>query len=206
MARGNSRAQSELPSGFEASKEDIRAYGIAERKERDRQALQRTASRIGNGVVGNGTFKDGKLTLSQEDIKYLVENMIGPKNEIADLYDEGRVVNYRFVVEKNESLPFYPENTDKLDANDMAGYFDSTAFKLEPREYAKESNSGSEYNPGSEFVEVDVEQLQVDYKTYLGVDLDDDSAQRLGAALKEALGESIEQWAEYMEDRRRGFR
>ena len=167
-------------------------------------ALERTKTRLGNGDVGNGVLANGKLTLRDDDIKYLTESMIGPKNEIADMFDQGTPGYGTYKVKsKVEGLHFYPENTDKLDSNDMAGYIESAAFTLEPRDYASDSNSGSEYNPGREFVEVDPEVLQADYKFAFGVELDDNSAKRLAESFREALGESIEQWAEDREERRR---
>jgi len=167
------------------------------------EALARVKTRLGNGDVGNGVLADGKLTLRDDDIKYLTESMIGPKNEISDMFDEGYPgkTNYR-AYDAVQTLHFYPENTDKF-AGDMAGYIESAAFKLEPRDYTNDANSGEAYNPGREFVEVDPEVLQADYLFAFGVELDDNSAKRLAESFREALGESIEQWAEDREERRR---
>ena len=195
MARGYSQSKSESIDGRSIWEARQGAKSIA--------ALKETATRLGNGEVGNGVMVGGQLNLRSEDIKYLTESLIGPKNEISDMFDQGtvRMGTYR-AYEKVEGLHFYPENLTSVKAYD--GYIESNAFTLEPKYYASDSNSGSEYNEGSVFVEVNAKVLQADYKLGMGIDLDDDSAKRLAESFKKALGESIEQWAEDREERRRG--
>jgi hypothetical protein len=86
MARGNSRAQSELPSGYEAGRSEIDKLNnetYATRREMKYAAnWEKTADfkvskdgfSFGDGVAGNGIFKDGQLHLRDEDIEAIVEH------------------------------------------------------------------------------------------------------------------------------------
>jgi len=85
MARGNSRAQSELPSGIEASRNDIQAYEgqayAAASAAKYSSTWEKTATmkvsakgfKFGDGEVGNGIIKNGELHLRDEDIAEIVD-------------------------------------------------------------------------------------------------------------------------------------
>lgn len=86
MARGNSRAQSELPSGYEASRDDVRrlegetyatttALKYSEKWDKTSNLkVSAKGFKFGDGEVGNGIIKDGELHLRDEDIEDIVES------------------------------------------------------------------------------------------------------------------------------------
>lgn len=190
MARGNSRAQSEAsPQG---------SYERAWAARQDKRALARleqTKNELGNGKPGNGVFVNGELTLRDEDIKELVLNTIGPANEVADLYDER---NRR---KSLEVVPFYPQNLSSPETTRIAGYIESAAFKIEAADYLKDMENG-ERSPASEYVTVDADAIQSDYKLSMGIDLSDDSAAKLAKAMETAFAKSLERWEERIDDKR----
>lgn len=184
MARGNSRAQSEVaPQG---------AYERSWSDRQDKRAiarLQQTKNELGDGKPGNGVFVNGELNLREEDINELVLNTIGPRNEIADLYDE------RNTRKSLNEVPFYPQNLSSPETTRIAGYVESGAFKIEAAEYIRDIQN-RERSPAIEYVTVDPDALQSDYKLSMGIDLSDDSARRLSKAMEKAFAKSLEDWSE----------
>lgn len=105
MARGSNKregraARSELPSGVEASREEISRYqyGIDEEKRtgayaKDFEAKSEYKSfgklNIGDGQVGNGIIKDGKLHLREEDIDEIVKSNFGDSDVLQELINDG---------------------------------------------------------------------------------------------------------------------
>jgi hypothetical protein len=187
MARGNSRAQSELPSGAEANIRDYAQQGfrtkygnnwdkMAAVGPRERASLDAQKPLVGNGQVGNGSMKNGQLHFNDEDVKALVLSMVGPDDEIRDVIE---------LKSGNTSLPF--------PLIDGEPFIESQAFDYEGGD-AERNEDGFYFANGE--VTVNAGLLQVDYRKAYGVELDDDSANRLAKSLQKSLNEVVEGMAE----------
>ena len=131
MARGNSRAQSELPSGYEATDEDIRQLDYEKTgRERAAKYLQNFEKEsgyrsfgkvnVGDGQVGNGIIKDGVLFLRDEDIAKIVEENVGDSKAAQDMIGEGGGEQpFSLFVGENNVLN---RDTAEADAFAKAGY------------------------------------------------------------------------------------
>lgn len=83
MARGYSQSKSELPSGYENSREEVKNQAEAQNYEKNWEDLTgfkppEKDPGWGNGEVGNGIIKDGQLHLRDEDVAEIVRMNLGP--------------------------------------------------------------------------------------------------------------------------------
>jgi hypothetical protein len=220
MARGNSRAQSELPSGYETSAKDVRAESNA--RNYDKNWADWTGFKPldkdpgwGNGEVGNGIIKDGMLHLRDEDIDAIIKFNTGPIIDkdgksydwIEDLLsgkEQGSFSGFTPIVGESARSPV--SNTVFADGKAPFVEFESHAFDIpgtddmevsdfDPGEKRTWEDPGSD--PSGSFSHGDThvswKHLQVDYKNASGgrFNLDGDSAKRLAAAFVERFDEGL---------------
>jgi len=131
MARGNSKAQSELPSGVEATKEDIRRLNYEkDGRERASKYLQNFEKEsgyksignvnVGDGEVGNGIIKNGVLFLRDEDIAKIVKENVLDSKAVKDMIGEGGGLQpFTLFVGENNKLNL---DTDEAKAFNKASY------------------------------------------------------------------------------------
>ena len=216
MARGNTKregraARSELPSGVEATRDDIRALGTeiknAEMRKKYAETFKtnkdveyqesKTGFKFGDGVVGNGIIKNGELHLRDEDIKDIVESnfLAGDQRGIVEeSIDNGGGIFYYFAPftgkgnEGSETMNGYSVayNTHAIDLPD-GNDTEVTDFKRgEPRTYEEPGSPsyGSLSIPDSD---VSSKVLKVEYEQVTGIPMENSSAVRLAKAITKAI-------------------
>ena len=155
MARGYSQSKSELPSGVEASRNDIQAlegqaYAAASAAKYSSNWEKTAAMKVsakgfkfGDGEVGNGIIKDGELHLRDEDIADIVDANFD-SDQLKELIQEGGGG------ETNSFAPFTGNNNlaDKDDLKDL------NAFNVEITSQAHDYPDGTDlevtdFEPGA---------------------------------------------------------
>ena len=205
MARGNTQregrsARSELPSGVEATRADIAKLEFAGKVEKQLQAyannwdkmagadpakLERMKSLVGDGKVGHGTLKDGRLYFSKEDVDAI---SAAQRNNYFNFDDE--ILNgsnkqiFRLI---SDDADFEVANKDYF-----AGMPESGAITIDGiRDYDLKREDGYIYSEEEPGYSVNPSKLIQDYKMGLGVDLDADSAKRLANRLEISLNAQV---------------
>lgn len=235
MARGNSKAQSELPSGFEASRNDIETMKREASRAKTLQEYsdnwtERTGFKsfgkvnAGDGEVGNGIIKDGVLHLRDEDIKDIVAAN-SQSEEVSESIRNGGASELEYFTPftgKNNvaegtgsyfgmSHELTTESVDLPDANDFeVEDFDGGSSRTweDPGEDASGSISIGRST-------VDARRLQIDYEKVSGMPVDRESMVRLSKALEKEYDSncsSIEEdissdydWSEYAANHRSDY-
>jgi hypothetical protein len=212
MARGNSRAQSELPSGVEATREDIRTL---DREQADVKRAEAYANdfekkseyksfgkvNIGDGQTGNGIIKDGKLHLREEDIDEIVQANFGESSVVQDLINDGggQQPFALFAGENNQvdartspEAKAFSGSTSLIYNNEMGAspvYLpsgdDYDVDDFDPGESRTWEDPGSDASGSISIGDTDVNErfLQVAYEKASGLTVDRESVRKLAVAI-----------------------
>ncbi len=245
MARGANKregraARSELPSGVEATRADIARYDYERSEEKRAEAYANDFEKkseyksfgkvnIGDGQVGNGIIKDGKLHLRDEDIDEIVAVNFGDSSVLSDLINDGGGSQpFALFVGENNMLKDSPEErefskTTSLSLNnemgsspiDLPDANDYEVDDFDPGEPRTWEDPGYGASGSINIGDTDVNErfLRVAYEKVGGLPVDRDSIRRLAVAIMvegDKAARSVEEdksssedfWEDY-KDRRR---
>lgn len=222
MARGSNKrdgraARSELPSGVESTKSDINrlkadTLNLEYRNGWDKTAKVKTAGeglKVGDGQVGNGIIKDGKLHLRDEDIKSIVESNFDPSASL-DIIDNGGQSIFEFYPLTGDSNVLEDNDPNRNETNGYTFAMNTWAFDLPSGDdYSVEDFEGGErgdrYSPGEsasgtivleESAELDAEYLRIDYEKATKMPVEAESMERLATAIQKHLNKIVERYEE----------
>ena len=220
MARGNTKregraARSELPSGVEATKSEIAkmsndSLNLKYRNNWDGNTKPQTAGgglKVGDGQVGNGIIKDGKLHLRDEDIKSIVEKNFDAE-ACFDIIDNGGAGNLAFTPLTGDSNVLPKGHPDEDKASGYTYEMGTWAFDLPSGDdFSVEDFEGGERatrdNPGEsasgtiildDDADVDADYLRIDYEKSTNMPVERESMERLATAIDKHLKDIVKKY------------